>query len=1051
MATQNPRPILKGTKSNFTLVHNIGNVSDEKVKEYLKTEILVKEWIEEVLQIKIKESLSDALKNGIVLCYLANAIQDNIVPTITEKSRLGLEFKKNIDFFLLALKDLGFPKQKLFKLNDLYEGECIVRVVECLSQLSKFACQNKGFQIPIKLTPTSTQPIKLPTGEYLNHLKLQLSQIKEYTMDKSNSNQPRMGTAVLKAKMALLAGNSIDFAKCERGFIQFQSLWRGFRVRQFVKHMKREVAYREKVIQEILKTEEDYVKNLNICIKGYMEPLVSREVITKDQQKLIFSDIQIIYNFGNKFLDQLKNRCGNNWRVYQKISDLFLQISAFLKVYTSYVQNYNTALETLEELKKKDKQFIQVLNEQKESQQINGKDITSFLIQPVQRVPRYYLLLTDLVKHTWEDHPDLKPLVGAAEKIKDVAAFLNERKREGENFQKFTEIQSILVGKVPQLFTPSRRYIKQISFNPTKKHEIMVYLFNDLIVYGKVMKGIFSSSSSSSSGSNNNNNTTSNGNSQYSNYNNNNNNNNNIINENRKVKYQGMIELVACVVVDDNYPSPSSHLDIRSNDKDSLLLLTIISKNEIEKNNLKIEINKLISHIHENQRSKEQKIIENSNNNNNNIPVPDNTPEPTIEQQLSERKKTMKRVESNSINSTTTTTTTTTTASTTIITPTSTTTTPSTTPINSPSRSNSSNNIVSPTSSEHSAQQSIPVSSFISSLFNKKKSSSYNSSLSPNKVENYNNNSNNSSGTNTPTSDSESSGNTSPQSQSSSFVDESEKASPKSSRKKKAQSISMSSSPTNGSNTTSSSSSSSSSSPPPPTEDTNSNDSNTEIQEPPKEKGRPRSKSTSRLSRITGVLTLRKRKTQLVDESQIQTSDDESPTSPSKPSIDLSQSQQNAQPSSQQDDSSLASSISPLSISTPNPIPIPTTSSATTNTTTTSTSTSPNSATTHRLSSSSTILSTNNNECEPSNNKAGSSTSDLQSSSSSSSSSSPPTNCLSYEKIIAQKSLGDLDPLNLETYLSNAEFKKVFGVERSEFLKYPKWKQNQKKKELRLL
>ncbi|KAM9962511.1 hypothetical protein ACTFIR_005419 [Dictyostelium discoideum] len=1046
MANQNPRPILKGTKSNFTLVHNIGNVSDEKVKEYLKTEILVKEWIEEVLQIKIKESLSDALKN--------------------------------------ALKDLGFPKQKLFKLNDLYEGESIVRVVECLSQLSKFACQHKGYQIPMKLTPTSTQPIKLPVGEHLNHLKLQLSQIKEYTMDKSNSNQPRMGTAVLKAKMALLAGNSIDFAKCERGFIKFQSLWRGFRVRQFVKHMskflyfifyssgsssssggEREVAYREKVIQEILKTEEDYVKNLNICIKGYMEPLVSRDVITKDQQKLIFSDIQIIYNFGNKFLDQLRNRCGNNWRVYQKISDLFLQISAFLKVYTSYVQNYNTALETLEELKKKDKQFIQVLNEQKESQQINGKDITSFLIQPVQRVPRYYLLLTDLVKHTWEDHPDLKPLVGAAEKIKDVAAFLNERKREGENFQKFTEIQSILVGKVPQLFTPSRRYIKQISFNPTKKHEIMVYLFNDLIVYGKVMKGIFSGGGGGGSGSGgNNSNTGGAGGSQYSNYNNNNNN-NNIINENRKVKYQGMIELVTCVVVDDCHPSPSSHLDIRSNDKDNLLLLTIISKNETEKNNLKIEINKLITNIHENQRSKEQKIIENSSNNNNNTVV-ENIPEPTIEQQLSERKKTMKRVESNSINSTATTTTNTTTISTTI-TNTSTNTT-STTPINSPSRNNSSNNIIPPTSPEQ--QQSVPVSSFISSLFNKKKSSSYNATLSPNKVEN-----------NTPMSDSEGSGNTSPQSPSSSpttttttYVDESEKSSPKSSRKKKAQSISMSSSPTNNSNTPTPTTTPT---PPPSSEDTNnSNDSNSnnninaEIQEPPKEKGRPRSKSTSRLSRITGVLTLRKRKTQLVDESQIPTtSDDEgqtSPTSPSKSSIDLSQSQQNPTPhsssssssSSQPDDSSLASSISPLSISTPNPIPVTAlTSTTTTTNSTTSNTASPNSsATTHRLSSSSTNLSTNNNECEPSNNKAGSSTSDIQSptsssSSPSSSSSTATTNNLSYEKIIAQKSLGELDPLNLETYLSNADFKKLFGVERSEFLKFPKWKQNQKKKDLKLL
>ena len=35
-----------------------------------------------------------------------------------------------------------------------------------------------------------------------------------------------------------------------------------------------------------------------------------------------------------------------------------------------------------------------------------GKDVTSFLIQPVQRVLRYRLLLADLLKHTPADDPD---------------------------------------------------------------------------------------------------------------------------------------------------------------------------------------------------------------------------------------------------------------------------------------------------------------------------------------------------------------------------------------------------------------------------------------------------------------------------------------------------------------------------------------------------------------------------------------------------------------------------------------------------------------------
>ena len=37
-------------------------------------------------------------------------------------------------------------------------------------------------------------------------------------------------------------------------------------------------------------------------------------------------------------------------------------------------------------------------------------EIRSFLITPIQRIPRYKLLLDDLKKHTPEKHPDYKDL-----------------------------------------------------------------------------------------------------------------------------------------------------------------------------------------------------------------------------------------------------------------------------------------------------------------------------------------------------------------------------------------------------------------------------------------------------------------------------------------------------------------------------------------------------------------------------------------------------------------------------------------------------------------
>lgn len=41
---------------------------------------------------------------------------------------------------------------------------------------------------------------------------------------------------------------------------------------------------------------------------------------------------------------------------------------------------------------------------------LENKDIFAYLIMPVQRIPRYQLLLRDLLKHTEKDHNDFESL-----------------------------------------------------------------------------------------------------------------------------------------------------------------------------------------------------------------------------------------------------------------------------------------------------------------------------------------------------------------------------------------------------------------------------------------------------------------------------------------------------------------------------------------------------------------------------------------------------------------------------------------------------------------
>ena len=51
---------------------------------------------------------------------------------------------------------------------------------------------------------------------------------------------------------------------------------------------------------------------------------------------------------------------------------------------------------------------------------------------PVQRIPRYEMLLKELCKTTPDDHPDHKDLQAALSSIKQAAQGINEAKRTGE-------------------------------------------------------------------------------------------------------------------------------------------------------------------------------------------------------------------------------------------------------------------------------------------------------------------------------------------------------------------------------------------------------------------------------------------------------------------------------------------------------------------------------------------------------------------------------------------------------------------------------------------
>uniref|UniRef100_A0A8C9F7E8 Dynamin-binding protein n=1 Tax=Pavo cristatus TaxID=9049 RepID=A0A8C9F7E8_PAVCR len=187
---------------------------------------------------------------------------------------------------------------------------------------------------------------------------------------------------------------------------------------------------RSKVIEELLQTERDYIRDLEMCVERIMVPLQQAQVLNVDFEGL-FGNIQVVISFSKQLLSTLE--------ASDSIGPVFLAQRAELEnVYRVYCQNHDEAialLETYEKDEKIQKLLVDLLDSLRGC--TNYINLGSFLIKPVQRVMRYPLLLMELLSATPESHPDKAPLTAAVLAVKEINVNINEYKRRKDLVLKY--------------------------------------------------------------------------------------------------------------------------------------------------------------------------------------------------------------------------------------------------------------------------------------------------------------------------------------------------------------------------------------------------------------------------------------------------------------------------------------------------------------------------------------------------------------------------------------------------------------------------------------
>ncbi|XP_026132315.1 dynamin-binding protein isoform X3 [Carassius auratus] len=208
---------------------------------------------------------------------------------------------------------------------------------------------------------------------------------------------------------------------------------------------------RSKVIEELLQTEHDYIKDLQMCVKEIIHPLQKIQVQSIDFDGL-FGNINSVIDLSRRLYKTLQDT--------DSIGQVFLDYKGELEeVYKIYCQNHDDAISLLETYEKDEiiqKHVLECLEKlrgiYREWGKTNYINLGSFLIKPVQRVMRYPLLLMELLNTTPESHHDRKQLAEAVMSIKEINVNINEYKRRKDLVVKYRKgDEDRLIDKISKL------------------------------------------------------------------------------------------------------------------------------------------------------------------------------------------------------------------------------------------------------------------------------------------------------------------------------------------------------------------------------------------------------------------------------------------------------------------------------------------------------------------------------------------------------------------------------------------------------------------------
>lgn len=216
-------------------------------------------------------------------------------------------------------------------------------------------------------------------------------------------------------------------------------------------------------------------------MKFFLHPIIEKKLLNHALLNSSLDNVKTLYNISGELVKELKEDRGN-------IAGAFHKLAPFFKLYSVYAYEYEEILRLIQETREKQPELKNFLNRQETRPEV-GRSLSSLLIIPIQRVPRYKLLLQEVLRYTSIKHKEYTLLQACLVEVEKAAVHTNDLVAQNEGTRRLLKLQKSIVNGV-NLVKPGRKLTKEgtlmkVSRNRDTAYRRYFVLLNDTLLYCK--------------------------------------------------------------------------------------------------------------------------------------------------------------------------------------------------------------------------------------------------------------------------------------------------------------------------------------------------------------------------------------------------------------------------------------------------------------------------------------------------------------------------------------------------------------------------------------